>query len=408
MTVAARQPADVASLEIESPSLVAVQAGSGLATSRDPVEAAKRSVTQAKESLGAADAQLAVLFASSHFLAEAETLVAAVAKEAGFPPLIGCVAESVLGRGREIESEPAVSLWLGAGLGPVETFSMEFLRTPSGGAYCGYNFREGNHLMVCDPYSFPADSILAHLNEHVPGAFLMGGLASGASGPGQPVLFLGDRALSGGAVGVRLPTDVEVRLLVSQGCRPVGSPYTITRAAGNVIHELGGQSPLSRLQHLARSAPERDRQLLMTGVQVGVVIDEYKVEREPGDFLIRGVVGVDPSSGAIAIGEEVTVGQTLQFHVRDAQSAHENLRRTLEDGLAGRRVSAALLFTCNGRGSRLFAEPDHDVGLISNIAGGVPLAGFFCAGELGPVGGKNFLHGFTASIAAFLDSPLNR
>ncbi len=382
-----------------------MQAGSGLAISTDPVDAAKRAATQAKASLGAAQADLAVLFASPHFLPTADALVAAVAEEAGVPTLIGCVAEWVLGQGREIESEPAVSLWLGSGLGPVETFSMEFLRTPNGGAYYGYNFTEGKHLMICDPYSFPPDPILAHLNEHVPGALVLGGLASGATAPGQPSLFLGDRALAGGAVGVRLATHVEVEFLVSQGCRPVGSPYTITQATGNVIHELGGQSPLSRLRHLAGSASERDQELLTTGVQVGVVIDEYNVERGPGDFLIRGVVGVDPASGAIAIGEEVTVGQTVQFHVRDAQSAHENLERTLESGLAGQRISGALLFTCNGRGSRLFTEPNHDTGLISQIAGDIPVGGFFCAGELGPVGGKNFLHGFTASIAAFLDRP---
>jgi small ligand-binding sensory domain FIST len=141
------------------------------------------------------------------------------------------------------------------------------------------------------------------------------------------------------------------------------------------------------------------------GLQVGVVIDEYQAERGPGDFLIRGVIGVDPQTGAIVIGDEVTVGQTVQFHVRDADSADEDLRRTLERGVGDRPVSGALLFTCNGRGSRMFPDPDHDVGLVSKVAGDIPVAGFFCAGELGPVGGKNFLHGFTASIAAFIDTP---
>ncbi len=379
--------------------------GAGLALTADPVEAAERAVGQASEALGGTPPELAVLFASPHFLSEAQTLVANVAERAGFPPLIGCIAESVLGRSREVESEPAVSLWLGAGLGPVEPFSMEYLRTSDGGAFCGYHFDRGVHLMVSDPYSFPVDPLLGYLNEHVPGALVMGGVASGASGPGQGTLFLGGEVLTEGSVGVRLENDDQVKLLVSQGCRPVGSPYTITQAEGSLIQELGGQPPLTRLRHLARSLPDRDRDLLASGVHMGVVIDEYRTERGPGDFLIRGVIGVDPQSGAFAIGDEVAAGQTVQFHVRDAVSADEDLRRTLERGLSDCQVAGALLFTCNGRGSRMFSEPDHDASLVSRIAGDVPVTGFFCAGELGPVGGKNFLHGFTASIAAFLERP---
>jgi small ligand-binding sensory domain FIST len=381
-----------------------MNAGAGLVLTTNPDEAATRAVTQARHMLGGASPELAVLFASPHFLPDAEALVTKVAEEAGFPALIGCVAESVVGGGREVEFEPAVSVWLGCGFGPVEAFSMDFLPTSTGGAFCGYNFDKGVHLMVCDPYTFPVDSLLSHLNAHVPGTLVMGGLASGGPGPGRSRLFLGDRVLASGLVGVRLPVSTDVELLVSQGCRPVGSPYTVTRAERNVILELGGRSAILRLQELAGSLPERDRQLLSRGVQVGVVIDEYKSEREPGDFLIRGVAGADPGSGAIAVGTEVSVGQTVQFHVRDADSAHEDLKRTLEDGVGGRRVAGALLFTCNGRGSRMFGEPDHDAGLVTEVAGEIPMAGFFCAGELGPVGRQNFLHGFTASIAAFIDS----
>jgi small ligand-binding sensory domain FIST len=378
--------------------------GAGLAVTTDPREAARQVVDQAGPTLGGAPAQLAVLFASAHFLDDAEILVSTVSKEAGSPPLIGCVAESVLGGSRELESQPAVSLWLGADMEPVETYSMEFLPSASGGAFCGYNFERGIHLMVCDPFSFPADSLLHHLNEHVPGALVMGGLASGASRPGQSRLFLDDTVVLGGCVGARLSPHNQVELLVSQGCRPLGNPYTITGAEGNVIHELGGRSPVARLQHLARTLGDDDRQLLAKGVQMGLVIDEHKVDRGAGDFLIRSVIGLDTQSGALAVGDRVRVGQTVQFHVRDANTADEDLRRTLEEGLAGRRVSGALMFTCNGRGSRLFPTADHDAGLVSQVAGPVPLAGFFCAGELGPIGGKNFLHGFTASIAAFVDT----
>ena len=385
-----------------------MKAGGALVLTTDPGVAATRAVAQAVSALGHRSPSLAVLFASAHFLAVAEDLVAAIAGQVGPLPLIGCVGEAVAGGAREVESVPAVSLWLGAGLGPVETFAMEFIRTPSGGAYGGYQFpREaaGAHLMICDPFTFPADGLLAHLNEQRPGAMVIGGMASAALRPRQSRLFLDGRVLPRGAVGVHLPY-AKVHPLVAQGCRPVGDAYIITRAEGNVILELGGRPPLARLREMAAALPGRDQELLAQGLQLGVVIDEYRAEPGQGDFLIRGVVGADSDSGAIAVGDEIQVGQTVQFHVRDAASADADLRRALERELAalgGRRPAGGLLFTCNGRGSRLFAEPDHDAGLIAATLGDIPLAGFFCAGELGPVGGQNFLHTFTASIALFPD-----
>jgi small ligand-binding sensory domain FIST len=387
-----------------------VKAGGALVLTADPGVAATRAVAQASEALGDASPSLAVLFASAHFLAVAQDLLAAITEQAGPLPLIGCVGEAVAGGAREVESQPAVSLWLGADLGPVETFAMEYVRTSSAAAYGGYLFpREapGAYLMICDPFTFPADGLLTHLNEHVPGAVVMGGMASAAVRPRQSRLFLDDRVLSAGAVGVHLP-QAEVHPLVAQGCRPIGDAYIITRAEGNVIHELGGRPPLVRLGEMAAVLPGRDQELLTQGLQLGVVIDEYQAEPGQGDFLIRGVVGADPDSGAIAVGDQVQVGQTVQFHVRDAESADEDLRRALEREsavLGGRRPAGALLFTCNGRGSRLFAEPDHDAGLIAATLGDIPVAGFFCAGELGPVGGQNFLHTFTASIALFPAGP---
>jgi len=371
----------------------------------DPAAAARRAVSEARAALGDSAPSFAVLFASGHFFANAEALVAAVAGETGQVPLIGCVAEAVAGGSREVESEPAVSLWLAADVGPVETFSMEFVPTPSGGAFGGYRFEQaaGIRLMICDPFTFPVADLLAHLNQHVPGATVMGGMASGGLQLRQSRLFLDGRVLARGAVGASLPR-AEVHALVAQGCRPVGNPYTTTRADGNVIFELGGRPPLERLRDLAAALPTADAKLLAQGVYLGMVIDEYQAEPGRGDFLIRGVAGVDPESGAIAVGDEVAVGQTVQFHVRDAGSADEDLRRTLEReaaALGARRPAGALLFTCNGRGSRLFAGPDHDAGLLAEVLGAIPVAGFFCAGELGPVGGQNFLHAYTASIALF-------
>jgi small ligand-binding sensory domain FIST len=383
-----------------------MKAGGALVLTADAGEAASRAVAEARTSLGDWSPSFAVLFASAHFLGSAQALVAAVAEETGSVPLIGCVAEAVAGGAREVESEPAVSLWLAADLGPVETFAMEFVRTSSGRAFGGYRFGPdpaGVHLMICDPFTFPVTDLLAHLNGQVPGAVIMGGMASGGLELQQSRLFLDDRVLPGGAVGAHLP-QAEVHPLVAQGCRPVGAPYTITRANGHLIPELGGRPPLVRLQELAAALPGREQELLAAGVQLGVVINEYQAEPGQGDFLIRGIAGVDPGSGAVAVGDEVEVGQSVQFHVRDAQSADEDLRRTLEReaaALDGRRAAGALLFTCNGRGSRLFSEPDHDAGLLAKMLGEIPVAGFFCAGELGPVSGQNFLHAYTASIALF-------
>jgi small ligand-binding sensory domain FIST len=383
-----------------------VKAGGALVLSADPREAAARAVDQATRALGDTPPALAVLFASAHFLGSAEALLAAISEKTGPLPLIGCVGQAVAGGAREIESEPAVSLWLGAGLGPVETFAMEYIRTPSGGAYGGYLFPsepQGAHLLIADPFTFPADALLTHLNDKSPGAVVMGGMASAALAPRQSRLFLDDRVLSAGAVGVHLP-NAQIHPLVAQGCRPIGDAYIITRAEGSIIHELGGRPPLTRLREMAAALPTRDQELLTQGLQLGVVIDEYRAEPAQGDFLIRGVVGADPDTGAIAVGDQIQVGQTVQFHVRDAESADEDLRRALEresKALAGRRPAGALLFTCNGRGSRLFNQPDHDAALIAATLGDIPVAGFFCAGELGPVGGQNFLHTFTASIALF-------
>ena len=332
--------------------------------------------------------------------------LAAIIAETGQLPLIGCVAGSVTGGGHEVETDPAVSLLLGADAGAVESYEMEFVRTRSGGAFGGYLFEPslpGAHLMIGDPYSFPAHVLLSHLNDRVPGTIIMGGMASAATPRQESRLFHDTTVRTGGAVGMRL-ADAGLRPLVSQGCRPVGEPFTVTAAEANVIHELGGSSPLARLRELAQRLTGSDQQLLASGLHVGIVIDEYRAEQGQGDFLIRGVLGVDGESGAMVVGEDVEVGQTVRFHVRDAASADADLRRTLQReaaALGGEPPAGALLFSCNGRGTRMFDEPDHDVRQLLTAFGDIPVAGFSCAGELGPVGERNFLHTFTASIAVF-------
>ncbi len=367
---------------------------------RAGAEAAREAATR----LGAAPS-LAVVFASPHHADEAPALLAAVREAAGVERAIGCVAEAVVGGPREVEDRPAVAVWLAALPGEVRTFALGFARTSEGGVLHGHRLEPGPraHLLIADPYTFPADLFLRYVDERLPGTVVMGGMASGGSGPGETRLFLDGEVRAEGAVGAAL--DVDLRPLVSQGCRPIGSPYTITAARGNVVLELGGEPPFQRLTELLERLPPEDAELARRGLQVGLVIDEYVEDPGPGDHLIRGVLGFDPDSGAMAVGERVEVGRTLRFHVRDARTADRELREALERERErlGRPPAGALLFTCNGRGTRMFGAPDHDAGLVSEVLGGPPLAGSFCAGEIGPVGGRNFLHGFTASLALFAE-----
>jgi small ligand-binding sensory domain FIST len=249
-------------------------------------------------------------------------------------------------------------------------------------------------LVLGDAFSFPAEAFLARMEREHAGLPVIGGMAMAGRFEGDNRLVLNERVVRHGAVGVVLGPGVEVATVVSQGCRPIGSPLAVTRAEANVVYELAGRPALERLGEAAESMPEEERVLLNDGVHLGRVIDEQKDDFDRGDFLIRNVMGGDPNTGAIAVGDQIQIGATTQFQVRDAASADEDLRQLI----TGRRADAALLFTCNGRGKRLFGQPDHDATVLSESLPGAPLAGMFCAGELGPVGHRNFLHGFTASV----------
>jgi small ligand-binding sensory domain FIST len=390
-----------------------VKVGAALSTNPEARSAATEATLEAASSLGERHPSLAVVFASAHFAPQAEAVLDAVHEAAAPQALAGCVAEAVVGTGKEVEAQPAVSVWLASLETEVRTFHCRFTKTNGGAAFSGWPQDPASaYLLIVDPFSFPADLLLNSMNERAPGSpFIAGGMASGGTGPGETRLFMDRKVMDSGAVGVALTGEVEVVALVSQGCRPIGPVLTVTRSEGNVIFELGGKSPVQRIQKLYASLPEHDRELMTQGLLIGRVIDEYKTDFERGDFLVRGVVGADPDSGAIAAGEAVAVGETIQFHVRDEVSADEDLRTTLKvarDKVGDRTVTGALLFTCNGRGSRMFSTPNHDAALIASELGDTPIAGFFCAGELGPVGSKNFLHGFTASMALFAEGPKAR
>lgn len=349
--------------------------------------------------------ELAVLFVSRPHLRRFEEAAGVVRGVLRPNVLLGCAAESVVGGSREVERTPGVSLWAGD-TGPVTPFHLTATVTPDGPMFSGWpeiGPDVSGMVVVADPFSFPADVFLQRMASEHPGVPVVGGMAMAGQAPGQNRLVLDDQVVTAGAVGVLLGPGVQVTTVVSQGCRPVGNPLVVTRAEGAVVYELAGRPPLQRLGELAEAMPEEERNLLYRGVHLGIVIDEHKADFGRGDFLVRNVLGGDPQSGAIQVGDVVEVGATTQFQIRDAESADEDLRQLL----AGCTADAALLFTCNGRGVNLFGrdKPDHDATLVTEGLDGAPVAGIFCAGELGPVGGRPFLHGFTASLVLLSQPP---
>jgi small ligand-binding sensory domain FIST len=258
-------------------------------------------------------------------------------------------------------------------------------------------------LLLPDPRTFPTEAVLRDLATRAGGVPVLGGLASGLDPGGGGVLFLDDEVLAGGAVGARLD-GVELLPCVSQGATPLGPELTVTAAEGHIIEELAGKPALSKLREVIVDLERDERELLSRGLLLGVVVDGGKPEYVQGDFLVRGLVGADPEDGTIAVGTGVRAGQVVRLHARDARSADRDLREALElrrEALGGQTPAGALVFTCNGRGRGMFGTGDHDAEAIGDELDDVPAAGFFAAGEIGPVGGEAFLHAFTATVALF-------
>jgi small ligand-binding sensory domain FIST len=390
-----------------------IKIGSAISTSSSPGEAANEVFDRAIASLEGNSPDLAFVFVSSAHGPGVKVVVENLSARLGDGLLLGCTTQASIGEEREVEEGPAVALWIahlpGAALVP---FKVSFEQTPDGQAMVGFPILEDtirSVFLLADPYTFPTQHLLELLNENHPNLPVFGGQASGA-GAGQIALILGGQVLREGAVGVQVGGAVDVTPLVSQGCKPIGDPFIVTDCRGNIINQLGGKPPLFRLREIMSKMTREERARAAHNLHMGVVIDERKTDPEPGDFLIRAVLQADPETGAISVGDVLTVGQTVQFQVRDAATADADLKGLLAERLGqtgGRDPVGALLFTCNGRGANLFGTPDHDVTALRDSVPGLPVAGMFCGGEIGPIGGKNFLHGFTASVALFLE-PLSR
>jgi small ligand-binding sensory domain FIST len=353
---------------------------------------------------------LCVLFTSGAHVASTEAIAEAVNGLLGPRHLIGATAAGVMAGGQEVEGAAAVSLWA-ARLGDTTLTTVELSARQHDGQWVADPLPDtiaagAVVVLLADPFSFPVDAFLADaLAAH--GALpIIGGLASAGNAPGANRLIAGSTVRSHGAVGVVIE-GARTSAVVSQGCRPIGTPFTVTAARGQTISELGGMRALDRLMGILATLDENDRALATHGLHCGIVIDDRKLDYERGDFLIRGVLGADRATGSIAVGDEVPVGATIQFQVRDASTADEDLNLSLAAVRLGRVgeeplvPGGALVFSCNGRGVHLFGTPDHDALAVQDHFGPLALAGMFCAGEVGPVNGRNHVHGFTASIALF-------
>ncbi|MQY03946.1 FIST signal transduction protein [Actinomadura macrotermitis] len=376
--------------------------GDGLAAGPDLVNAAETAVKQALAPLdGPPD--LVFVFVSGDDPGELAEAARRATEVAGARATLGCSASGVIGGGRGVEGGGAVSAWAAVLPGArLEPFRLETLKAEDRLIVVGMPEGQDDDVvgvLLADPFSFPVDAFVERSGEAMPGLPLVGGLAGGAE-RGDVRLYVNGEVFEDGAVGVVLGGPVAAATVVSQGARPIGPDMVVTRADENVLYELAGTPALEKLEEIVLALPEADQELAGRGLLIGVALDEYADEHEQGDFLVRGVVGADTDTGAIAIGDVVDVGRTVRFQVRDAGAADEELAELLERfDLAP--VEGALLFSCNGRGQAMFDDSDHDARLLGRAFDGAGVGGFFAGGEIGPVAGRNHVHGFTASILAF-------
>jgi len=379
--------------------------GDGLAVDADLVHAAEAAAVAARTPLGGLSPDLACVFVCG---SEPDQVEEALQRAAGVlraRTVIGCSASGVIGAAQGIEATSAVSVWAAVLPGVrVRAFHLEVIRTSGGMAILGLPEGEDADevaVVLADPYSFPADGFVEQANDAV-GLPLVGGLATGNRGAGSTRLLIDGRVVDRGAVGVVLGGPVGAQAMVSQGCRPVGPSMTVTAAEGNLLLELAGVPAITKLEQVISSLSSNDQALATAGLQVGIAMDEYVEEHERGDFLVRGILGLDKTRGAIAIADVVQVGRTVRFQVRDAASADDDLRAMLGELRSGfSAFEGALLFSCNGGGSNLFTSADHDVLAMRQGLATSGIAGFFAGGEIGPVGNRNHLHGFSASVLVF-------
>ena len=372
--------------------------------------AVREAVAGIAPALDGARPDLLVAFVSAQHAgawADLPDLLAAV----GARVTVGCSAGGVIGGGHEIEGRPGLAL--GAAILPdvaLAAAHVETDRLPPLEDAAGWRALVGDPagnepvhvLLLADPFTCDAEALLAGWDRHHGGGRTFGGLASGGSAPGQNVLVADGTLHRGGAVAVALRGNVEVETIVAQGCRPVGDPMFVTAAEGPLIRSLDGEPAAHALRGLYERLEPRDQELFRHSLFLGLVMRPARDRYTQGDFLIRNIVGLDRESGGVVVGAAPQTGSVVQFHLRDAATSAEDLEAHLASaGAAGRSPAGGFLFSCLGRGAQLYGTPDHDSEAFRRRFGDVPLTGFFCNGEIGPVQGTTFVHGYTSSFALF-------
>lgn len=353
------------------------------------------------------------LFVSGERLAEqASEVLETLTELAPNVPFFGCSAESLVGTGREIEGQSGASILLLSGLTrSPKIFALECLTTPDGPTVLGYSEEvlaearnAGGLLVVGCPLTFSVDMLSDALQPErgQPIVPIIGGYCSSQNWGNTNLLFCNDKVVTRGAVGLVLPPELKWKAIVSQGCSPIGEPMIITALDGNTITSLGGRPALPLLRDMIQRLPNRERDMAVEALLIGRAITEYSETFSHGDFLIRNVQGVDPDCDGVVVTDRFQVGQTVRFHVRDAEGADGDFNLLLSKMEKETLHSkAGLLFSCNGRGKRMFRTSNHDALAIDRFCPGLPLSGFFAAGEFAPVGNRNLTHGFTA-VTAFM------
>jgi small ligand-binding sensory domain FIST len=376
----------------------------------------RRWVEQLRRQWRAPGATLGLVFMTPEYFEAAAQVLEVLQVHGRIPLLAGCSSHALIVGGNEVETNAGLVLGLyhlpGARLTGVR-FSQAEVEESNGPAYwqhaTGVPADQSNGWLVfADPFNMDGESWLQQWNEAYPAVPTLGGLAGGNFEAQRTQVYLNREVFEDGAVAVSFGGAVELEGVISQGCTPIGEPWTITRTDGNVIQQIGNQPAYQVLADTFNELPAEQQQRARGNLFVGLVINEYQEEFHRGDFLIRNLLGGDPQSGVLAVGALPRPGQSLQFQTRDAAAATEDLTELLRRALKRRpkaRLYGGCLCSCNGRGTHLFGRANHDAGLTQEILGPFGLTGFFCNGEIGPVGNRNFLHGYTASLALFREKP---
>jgi small ligand-binding sensory domain FIST len=390
---------------------------SKLVVGADAEQAATEAARAVAAELGG-HADLVVVFASPQLCDDPPAVRAAIAAELAPRHMIGCMGAGVVGTGREVETDAALVVWAAvlpaARITPIRAVG----RRDSDGELeiSGWPVAEGDDppdrprpangevvIALADPFSYPVDTLLRIANSAQWRPTIVGGLAAGGDRPGDHVLWLDDEHMCDGLVGVRIG-GIDVTTAVSQGCTPIGPDMVVTDGdnAGR-IYSLAGAPALSKLQDILDGLDDATLELVNSGITLGIVMNENQPDYQSGDYLMRGILGADADNGAIHVGEQVRVGQTVRLHVRDNVSASDDLHAVTHAAAQRhqREIAGALMFTCIARGAAMFHEAHHDAGVLATRFGDPPVAGLFCNGEFGSVGGRNYLHAFTATIAVF-------